>query len=106
LDVGAGIGRVTRDVLLPLFDDVILTEPVDKFVREARKQAEGWLDVKRGEKRVWIIKEGLQGFEPSNPGGSESLGVVGGDGKVFEGVYDVYVQDQVRGYAPIVPERR
>jgi hypothetical protein len=63
---------------------------VDKFVREARKLAEGWLDIKRGEKKVWVIKEGLQGFEPSNPGGSgESLGVVGGDGKSFEGVYDV-----------------
>ena len=66
-----------------------MTEPVDKFVREARKLAEGWLDVKRGEKKVWVIKEGLQGFEPSQPDQSESLGVVGGDGKVFEGVYDV-----------------
>ena len=66
-----------------------MTEPVDKFVREARKLAEGWLDVKRGEKKVWVIKEGLQGFEPSRPDQSESLGVVGGDGKVFEGVYDV-----------------
>lgn len=76
-------------MLLPLFDDVILSEPVDKFVREARRQAEGWIDIKRGNKKVWVIREGLQGFDPANPGASESLGVVGGDGKTFEGVYDV-----------------
>lgn len=94
--MGAGIGRVTRDVLLPLFDDVVLTEPVDKFVREARKGAEGWKDItksrNRGEggKRVWVIKEGLQGLDPARPAESgESLGVVGGDEKVFQGVYDV-----------------
>jgi protein N-terminal methyltransferase len=85
---------VTRDVLLPLFDDVVLTEPVDKFVREARKSAEGWRDIatRRGEggKKVWIIKEGLQKLDPARPADQgESLGVVGGDGKVFEGVYDV-----------------
>jgi hypothetical protein len=70
---------------------VVLTEPVDKFVREARKLAEGWKDVKEG-KRVWVIKEGLQGLDPAQPASrGESLGVVGGDGKTFEGVYDVYV---------------
>ncbi|KAG9226093.1 hypothetical protein CCMSSC00406_0005004 [Pleurotus cornucopiae] len=35
LDVGAGIGRVTADVLLPLVSDVVLLEPVDHFVQEA-----------------------------------------------------------------------
>ncbi|WWD17619.1 hypothetical protein CI109_102060 [Kwoniella shandongensis] len=49
LDVGAGIGRVTRTVLLPLFDDVVLLEPVDKFVREAYRQAATgeWRDLPR-----------------------------------------------------------
>lgn len=66
-----------------------MTEPVDKFVREARRLAEGWKDVKMG-KKVWIVKEGLQMLDPSNPAqNGESLGVVGGDGKVFEGVYDM-----------------
>lgn len=32
LDVGAGVGRVTSDVLLHLFDDVVLLEPVDIFL--------------------------------------------------------------------------
>ncbi|WWC58892.1 uncharacterized protein I303_101437 [Kwoniella dejecticola CBS 10117] len=47
LDVGAGIGRVTRHVLLPLFDDVVLLEPVDKFVREGYRAASSgeWRDL-------------------------------------------------------------
>jgi hypothetical protein len=66
-----------------------LTEPVDKFVREARRLAAGWKDTQQG-KKVWVVKEGLQKLDPSDPAGNgESLGVVGGDGKVFEGVYDV-----------------
>jgi hypothetical protein len=49
----------------------------------------GWKDTQQG-KKVWVIKEGLQKLDPSDPAGNgESLGVVGGDGKVFEGVYDV-----------------
>ncbi|WVQ82534.1 hypothetical protein IAT38_004663 [Cryptococcus sp. DSM 104549] len=49
LDVGAGIGRVTRHVLLPLFDDVVLVEPVSKFVREAYRSAAAgeWRDLPR-----------------------------------------------------------
>ncbi|WWC86522.1 uncharacterized protein L201_001399 [Kwoniella dendrophila CBS 6074] len=39
LDVGAGIGRVSRHVLLPLFDDVVLLEPVEKFVKEGYRSA-------------------------------------------------------------------
>ena len=35
LDVGAGIGRVTRDVLLHLVQDVVLVEPVEKYIQEA-----------------------------------------------------------------------
>ncbi|WVR06113.1 hypothetical protein IAU60_003143 [Kwoniella sp. DSM 27419] len=49
LDVGAGIGRVTRHVLLPLFDDVVLLEPVTKFVHEAYRAASAgeWRDLPR-----------------------------------------------------------
>ncbi|WVQ76967.1 hypothetical protein IAR50_006646 [Cryptococcus sp. DSM 104548] len=47
LDVGAGIGRVTRNVLIPLFDDVVLVEPVGKFVGEAYRSASDgeWRDL-------------------------------------------------------------
>ncbi|ODN90237.1 hypothetical protein L198_06255 [Cryptococcus wingfieldii CBS 7118] len=47
LDVGAGIGRVTRTVLAPLFDDVVLVEPVGKFVGEAYRSASDgeWRDL-------------------------------------------------------------
>lgn len=88
LDVGAGIGRVTRDVLLPLFDDVVLVEPVDKFVRQAHAQAGRWRDVQGG-KKVWVIKGGLQTLDPARPAeGGESLGIVGGGS--INPVYDVY----------------
>ncbi|GAA6060154.1 hypothetical protein JCM10212_001451 [Sporobolomyces blumeae] len=46
LDCGAGIGRVTSTVLLPLFDSVELVEPVPAFVEQAKKDAlegrQGW----------------------------------------------------------------
>ena len=38
LDVGAGIGRVTADTLLPLFHDVVLLEPVESLLRAAVNQ--------------------------------------------------------------------
>ncbi|KAG7452452.1 DUF858-domain-containing protein [Guyanagaster necrorhizus] len=39
LDVGAGIGRVTADVLLFLVSDVLLLEPVTPFIQEALGRA-------------------------------------------------------------------
>lgn len=86
-------------MLLPLFDDVVLVEPVHKFVADAYRQAPTWKDLQQqqqqqqqgaGGKRVWVIKGGLQTLDPAHPdAGGESLGVVGG-GSV-EPVYDVYV---------------
>jgi protein N-terminal methyltransferase len=114
LDVGAGIGRVTRHVLLPLFDDVVLLEPVAKFVSEAHRAAAAgeWRDLPRAGKqpeteegteqwkegqrrveesqagrgkRVWFVRGGLQGFDPRLPvKAGDDLGVVG-DAKVGEG---------------------
>jgi protein N-terminal methyltransferase len=81
---------VSKETLLPLFEDVILLEPVDKFVQEAyRSGRDGeWRDLpvdgsvgnyglERG-KRVWFVKAGLQGCDPVFPArGGQSLGVVG-----------------------------
>jgi protein N-terminal methyltransferase len=39
LDVGAGVGRVTAEVLLPLVDDIITIEPVKHFIETAKKEA-------------------------------------------------------------------
>lgn len=39
LDVGAGIGRVTSDVLLYLFDRIDLVEPVHGFIETAKRNA-------------------------------------------------------------------
>ncbi|KAK4058841.1 hypothetical protein OIO90_000287 [Microbotryomycetes sp. JL221] len=71
LDCGAGIGRVSATVLLPLFDQVDLVEPVQKFLQQAVKNAEsgaeGWKGVKQGSKcaRLWLA--GLQYFDPLQP---------------------------------------
>lgn len=37
-DCGAGIGRVTQNLLLPLFDNVDSVEQNNKFVEEAKKR--------------------------------------------------------------------
>jgi protein N-terminal methyltransferase len=39
LDVGAGVGRVTKHTLLPLVDDVVTTEPVKHFIETAKREA-------------------------------------------------------------------
>lgn len=82
LDCGAGIGRVTSTVLLPLFDTVDLVEPVPSFVEQAKRDAEsgkgGWKYVTHGGgstiekekgkgKKVRIWRAGLQHFDPSKP---------------------------------------
>ncbi|TKA56274.1 hypothetical protein B0A53_01566 [Rhodotorula sp. CCFEE 5036] len=78
LDCGAGIGRVTSTVLLPLFDLVDLVEPVPSFVKQAKKNAlraseHGWTSLREGapageRKAVRIWKAGLQHFDPTCPG--------------------------------------
>ncbi|GAA6013138.1 hypothetical protein JCM11491_005193 [Sporobolomyces phaffii] len=80
LDCGAGIGRVTSTVLLPLFDAVDLVEPVPSFVRQAHSDAvrghHGWSRLHPqtdddGEplavKGVRIWQAGLQHFDPRAP---------------------------------------
>ncbi|KAK4703588.1 hypothetical protein P7C70_g2631, partial [Phenoliferia sp. Uapishka_3] len=90
LDCGAGIGRVTSTVLLPLFDRIDLVEPVSKFVEVAKEDAtkagkEGWKLLKgkedggKGGKGVRMWLAGLQYFDPRIPGvaleGGESVEV-------------------------------
>ncbi|ORY23610.1 AdoMet dependent proline di-methyltransferase-domain-containing protein [Naematelia encephala] len=85
LDVGAGIGRVSRHVLLPLFEDVITVEPVGKFIDEGYRQGRDreWADLQRQKesgrgKRVWFVKGGLQTLDPRYPAkNGEVVGVVG-----------------------------
>ncbi|KAK4689470.1 hypothetical protein P7C73_g638, partial [Tremellales sp. Uapishka_1] len=124
LEVGAGIGRVTNHVLLPFFDDVVVAEPVEKFIEEAKRQAQDgeWRDLPRLSrardeeerremkrrvdesekgrgKRAWFIKRGLQMFDPRNPGRDGNLGSVGekriGDGNTGWGEGDAQVEYDV-----------
>ncbi|EIN07311.1 methyltransferase domain-containing protein [Punctularia strigosozonata HHB-11173 SS5] len=97
LDVGAGVGRVTADVLLHVFDDVLLVEPVDQFIQEAYRrgnasaapsgdladanEAEGystrWKAIKEETKSVTFVRSTLQSFEPGRADASAIIGRVG-----------------------------
>ncbi|EJF65889.1 hypothetical protein DICSQDRAFT_49323 [Dichomitus squalens LYAD-421 SS1] len=103
LDVGAGVGRVTADVLLHLFSDVLLVEPVAPFVREALRRGRAseapapapaptpesagadpdslelvpWKGIADGRKSVTFVQATLQDFDPTRPGKARVLGRVG-----------------------------
>lgn len=86
LDVGAGIGRVTADVLLHLVSDVVLLEPVGLFVEEALARARAstrpgvphsWKGIADQTKSVTILQGTLQEFEPMRPHRAEFLDRVG-----------------------------
>ncbi|KAI0333637.1 DUF858-domain-containing protein [Cubamyces sp. BRFM 1775] len=108
LDVGAGVGRVTSDVLLHLFADVVLVEPVERFIAEAVRrgraservspgagasiaedanpEAAPWKGISDGRKSVTFVQATLQDFDPARP----SDGVSSGKAKILGRV----------GYAP------
>lgn len=64
LDCGAGIGRVSRNLLIPLFKTVDLVEQDAAFAKKAREYctAEGVRQNSLGE----VYNIGLQEFEPTN----------------------------------------
>ncbi|KIJ16718.1 hypothetical protein PAXINDRAFT_168218 [Paxillus involutus ATCC 200175] len=78
LDVGAGIGRVTADVLLYLVSDVVLLEPVQSFIEEAHRLCQGisnadnndiagWIGISDRTKSVSFFRAPLQDFDPWQP---------------------------------------
>ncbi|KAI0798013.1 methyltransferase domain-containing protein [Abortiporus biennis] len=80
VDVGAGVGRVTSDVLLNLVSDIVLLEPVGIFIQEGFKQCSAsqeqdeptssfvpWKGMKNKTKSVNFIQGTLQDFDPSHP---------------------------------------
>ncbi|KAK0228613.1 alpha-N-methyltransferase NTM1 [Armillaria fumosa] len=75
LDVGAGIGRVTADVLLFLVSDVLLLEPVTPFVQEALARARhaaatpqrNWRGLADQHTSVTFVQGTLQDFDPAHP---------------------------------------
>lgn len=92
VDVGAGVGRVTSDILLHLISDVVLVEPVDSFVQEAFRRGQAsadgtlvedsvrsrWKGIQDKTKSVTLIQGTLQAFNPSKPlDGTKLLGRVG-----------------------------
>ena len=98
LDVGAGVGRVTADVLLHLFSDVVLVEPVEPFVLEALRRGrastlvpaddgvEGddanaevapWKGISEARTSVTFVQATLQDFDPARPSASANCKVLG-----------------------------
>lgn len=89
LDVGAGIGRVTADVLLHLVSDVVLLEPVEAFVQAAlargrasssavsQRGLHSWKGIADQTKSVTIMQGTLQSFDPARPHHAEFLDRVG-----------------------------
>jgi len=78
LDVGGGVGRTTKDVLLHLVDDVVLLEPVHKFLSTAHDESQGWKGVAERKKTVTFIEAPLQEFDPLDLyKNTEILGSVG-----------------------------
>lgn len=86
LDVGAGVGRVTSDVLLHLVSDVTLLEPVDPFVQEALSRARSstdpsfpgaWTGLSDASKSVTVLQGTLQDFHPLKPHHARFLDRIG-----------------------------
>ncbi|KAJ7235462.1 DUF858-domain-containing protein [Mycena haematopus] len=87
LDVGAGIGRVTADVLLYLVDDVVLLEPVTHFVHEALTRARAslvptpghrpWTGLAAAATSVTFLQGTLQDFDPALPHRATMLDRIG-----------------------------
>lgn len=85
LDVGAGIGRVTSNVLLHMFQDVVLLEPIGKFVDEAKRACEEgkWKGIAstsgdgdgahRSTKSVTFLTGPLQDFDPTQPASKQRI---------------------------------
>ncbi|KAG9092328.1 hypothetical protein FS749_015821 [Ceratobasidium sp. UAMH 11750] len=65
LDVGAGVGRVTASVLLPLVDDVVLVEPAEHFISRALQDSPKWKGISDSSKSVTFVRSPLQSFDPA-----------------------------------------
>ncbi|KZV90409.1 DUF858-domain-containing protein [Exidia glandulosa HHB12029] len=67
LDIGAGIGRVTQDVLIHLVDEVVLVEPVPKFIAQAQSRSPLFKGIAEKQKGILFVKSTLQDFDPRQP---------------------------------------
>jgi protein N-terminal methyltransferase len=67
LEVGAGIGRVTSTALLYMIDDVVLLEPIRKFVEKAKSDSSTWRGIKEGKRSVTFLCCSFLDYDPSKP---------------------------------------
>lgn len=105
VDVGAGVGRVTSDVLLHLVSDVALVEPVESFIDEARSRGKAsesgaefnesgyrvsWKGIADRSKSVTFFKGALQSFDLAAPGTPlDRVGYLSPDDVNAESKFDV-----------------
>ncbi|KAH9935001.1 AdoMet dependent proline di-methyltransferase-domain-containing protein [Fomitopsis serialis] len=87
LDVGAGVGRVTADVLLHLVSDIVLVEPVESLAKEALSRGRAseimtgkadatfvpWKGISAKAKSVSFTQDTLQGVDPCHPSKSPTF---------------------------------
>lgn len=62
LDCGAGIGRITKNVLLKFFEKVDLLDSCEKFLKESRN----FIGAEEYDQRVSTICTPLQKFKPTD----------------------------------------
>jgi protein N-terminal methyltransferase len=115
LETGAGIGRVTRNLLAPLCERIDVIEPMEKFT--AVLTAEDSSLVKSGQlRRVWNVPlqewtaESVPAYEVLT--GSESSGLTGGaegEGEKYDLIYNQWclnhlsARDLVAYFREIIP---
>ncbi|KZS99206.1 hypothetical protein SISNIDRAFT_448066 [Sistotremastrum niveocremeum HHB9708] len=90
LDVGCGVGRTTKDVLLHLVDDVVLVEPVHKFISVAEAESIQWKGIAEKRKSATFVQAPLQQFDPGKDiAESDTLGRMGFIPDSVEHGYDI-----------------
>ena len=87
LDCGAGIGRCTETVLLPLYDRVDVVETSTHFLDKARSCAPSWPGIKDRSKGCRFYQCGLQQVDPASL--PKQYGEVVGASDSWEGGYDL-----------------
>lgn len=96
LDVGAGVGRVTSSVLLHVFEDVVLLEPVESFVRAA--YARGLASQSSSSSSSEVQKNEKKSEERTGEG----------EGKPWKGIADgtksvTFLQGTLQSFLPLSP---
>ncbi|KAG8829586.1 hypothetical protein FRC17_006354 [Serendipita sp. 399] len=99
LDAGAGIGRVTDTVLLQLFDEVVLLEPVESLIAQAVASSVNWKGIKSKQSSVLFVKQPLQLYNASSTITEDQIFArVGTDFDITQSGFDTVLTQWVLGH--------